>query len=178
MQPIRATVGVRSVKVDKGARVEFEEWLVAREPSLHRLAHMLADQPHDADDLVQKTLAKMYLAWDRLHERHNIDTYARRVLINEHRTTWSRTQRRLEVITDKPPELAPAGAQSQGKNSEVWAFVASLPPRQRAVIVLRYYEGLTESEIADVLGVAVGTVKSQASRAIAGLRSRFPQESR
>ena len=160
------------------ARSEFEAWLVAREPSLQRLAHLLAGEPHDARDLVQKTLAKLYLAWDRLDDRHDVDAYARRILVNEHRSSWRRTVRRREVITAEVPERPVDDHPDDGLRAAVWAFVATLPPRQRAVIVLRYYEQLTEPETADVLGVSVGTVKSQAHRAIASLRAHLPQESR
>ncbi len=155
---------------------DFESWLVAREPALQRLALLLTGDSHSAQDLVQTSLAKLYLAWDRLEDRGNIDAYARRILVNEHRTAWRRPWRRREVVTDVPPDAPGPTIEYDGGREAVWQFVASLPPRQRAVIVLRYYEQLTESEIADVLGVSTGTVKSQASRAIAALRSRMPEE--
>ena len=89
---------------------------------------------------------------------------------------WRRPWRRREVVTDSPPDRAGPVVEYDGTRDAVWSFVASLPPRQRAVIVLRYYEQLTEAEIAEVLGVSPGTVKSQASRAIAALRTRLPEE--
>ncbi|MFC4786952.1 SigE family RNA polymerase sigma factor [Nocardioides sp. MAHUQ-72] len=153
------------------ARTGFEEWCAAREPALQRLALLLTGDPHGAQDLVQTTLAKLYLAWDRLDDREHLDGYARRVLVNEHRSAWRRPWRRREVTTDRLPETAGPGPSYDGAHDAVWAFVATLPPRQRAVIVLRYYEDLTEPETAAVLGVSVGTVKSQASRAIAALRA-------
>ena len=70
---------------------DFESWLVAREPALQRLAHLLTGDAHTAQDLVQTTLAKLYLAWDRLEDRGNIDAYARRILVNEHRTRVAAT---------------------------------------------------------------------------------------
>jgi RNA polymerase sigma-70 factor (sigma-E family) len=155
---------------------DFESWLVAREPALQRLALLLSGDEHTAQDLVQTSLAKLYLAWDRLEDRDNLDAYARRILVNEHRTAWRRPWRRREVVTDAPPDRAGPTIEYDGGREVVWEFVASLPPRQRAVIVLRYYEQLTEAEIADVLGVSPGTVKSQASRAIAALRTRLPEE--
>ena len=105
-----------------------------------------------------------------------LDAYARRILINEHRTAWRRPWRRREVASDAPPDRAVTAIEYDGGREAVWEFVASLPPRQRAVIVLRYYEQLTEAEIADVLGISTGTVKSQASRAIAALRAQLPEE--
>lgn len=154
------------------ARSEFEEWLVAREPALQRLALLLTGDPHTAQDLVQTSLAKLYLAWDRLDDREHVDGYARRVLVNEHRSGWRRPWRRREVVAAVLPEEGALPALYDGTRAAVWAFVATLPPRQRAVLVLRYYEDLTEAETADVLGISVGTVKSQASRALAALRSR------
>lgn len=147
--------------------------MLAREPALQRLALLLAGDPHSAQDLVQTTLAKLYLAWERLDDREHVDGYARRILVNEHRSAWRRPWRRREVSTIRPPDRAAEDRQYDGARDAVWAFVATLPPRQRAVIVLRYYEDLTERETADVLGVAVGTVKSQASRAIAALRAQL-----
>jgi len=155
---------------------DFESWLVAREPALQRLALLLTGDEHAAQDLVQVSLAKLYLAWDRLDDRDHIDAYARKILVNEHRTAWRRPWRRREVVTDSPPDRAGPVVEYDGTRDAVWSFVASLPPRQRAVIVLRYYEQLTEAEIAEVLGVSPGTVKSQASRAIAALRTRLPEE--
>ena len=155
---------------------DFESWLVAREPALQRLALLLTGDEHAAQDLVQVSLAKLYLAWDRLDDRDHIDAYARKILVNEHRTAWRRPWRRREVVTDSPPDRGGPVVEYDGTRDAVWSFVASLPPRQRAVIVLRYYEQLTEAEIAEVLGVSPGTVKSQASRAIAALRTRLPEE--
>lgn len=73
---------------------DFESWLVAREPALQRLALLLTGDEHTAQDLVQTSLAKLYLAWDRLDDRDNLDAYARRILVNEHRTAWRRPWRR------------------------------------------------------------------------------------
>ena len=157
---------------------DFESWLVAREPALQRLALLLTGDEHAAQDLVQTSLAKLYLAWGRLDDRDNIDAYARRIVVNEHRTAWRRPWRRREVVTDVPPDRGRPAIEYDGSRELVWEFVASLPPRQRAVIVLRYYEQLTESEIAEILGISVGTVKSQASRAIAALRARLPEDQR
>lgn len=156
---------------------DFESWLVAREPALHRLAALLTDDRHAAQDLVQATLAKMYLAWPRLRDRHQVDAYARRVLVNEHRSAWRRPWRRRERVTDAVPDVPVDAVEPDGRREAVWALVQTLPPKQRAVVVLRYYEQLSEAEIADVLGIAPGTVKSQASRALATLRTRIPEDS-
>jgi RNA polymerase sigma-70 factor (sigma-E family) len=153
---------------------DFEDWLSAREPSLQRTAHLLTGDVHSAKDLVQNTLAKLYLAWDRVRTADNIDAYARRVLLNEHRAAWRRPVTRREQVTDSVPERPLLVSEYDGSREAVWRFVCSLPPKQRTVLVLRFYEQLTEAEIADLMGISVGTVKSQSSRAIAALRAALP----
>lgn len=165
-------------------RSDFEQWLEAREPALLRLAHLLADDPHTAADLVQTTLTKMYLAWPRISSQApggkdvDVDAYARRVLINTHRSWWRRAFRRREVAAEVLPEGATTDRHDDGRAAAVWALVQTLAPRQRAVVVLRYYEDLSEAEIAEVLQISPGTVKSQCSRALASLRAHLPEEDR
>src|SRR5688572_21260450 len=119
--------------------VDFESWLVAREQGLQRTALLLTGgDPHSAQDLVQNTLAKLYLAWGRIDHRERIDAYARRVLVNEHRSAWRRAWRRHEVATEVLPDAGATSVEYDGTRDAVWDFVAGLPPRQRAVIVLRY----------------------------------------
>jgi len=155
--------------------LEFEDWLVAREPTLQRTAHLLTGDVHAAQDLVQNTLAKLYLRWDRVRDVDNVDAYARKALVNEFRTAWRRPVRRVEQIVEVVPERATAETPAyDGSQDAVWRFVCGLPPKQRAVIVLRFYEQLTEAEIADLMGISVGTVKSQSSRALAALRAGLP----
>jgi RNA polymerase sigma-70 factor (sigma-E family) len=159
---------------DAAVDAEFADWMAARQVALVRTAYLLTGSQHAAEDLVQTTLTKLYLAWDRIADRQHVDAYARRALINEHRSTWRRARRRPEVLSDAPPESGHQPAVYDGEREAVWRFVQTLPPRQRAVIVLRYYEDLSEAETADLLGVSAGTVKSQASRALASLRTRVP----
>lgn len=164
---------VRSSRRTPG--VDFETWLVAREPALQRTAHLLTGDVHSAQDLVQTTLAKLYLAWDRVRTSENVDAYARKVLVNEYRTAWRRPVRRAEHVVEAVPDRpAPEPAAYDGSREAVWAFVCSLPAKQRTVVVLRFYEQLTEAEIADLMGISVGTVKSQSSRALASLRAQLP----
>jgi RNA polymerase sigma-70 factor (sigma-E family) len=166
--------GAIVTRLPRAAGVDFETWLVARAPALHRTAHLLTGDVHSAQDLVQNTLAKLYLAWPRISRHDHIDAYARRVLVNEHRSTWRRPVSRREVVTDVVPDRSVAQNQYDGLHEAVWRFVSSLPPKQRTVVVLRFYEQLTEAEIADLMGISVGTVKSQSSRALAALRERLP----
>lgn len=152
---------------------EFAEYMAARQPSLLRTAYLLTGDQHAAEDLVQTALAKLYLSWDKVHRRDLLDGYVRRILVNENNSLWRRAWKRNEVPTDDVPERgAEAHGHDPGATSALWDFVQTLPKKQRAVIVLRYYEELSEAETAEVLGISVGTVKSQASRALASMRER------
>ncbi len=155
---------------------DFSAYLAARQPALLRTAYLLTGSRADADDLLQTSLAKLYLAWDRVRERDAVDAYVRRIMVNEHNSLWRRAWKRRELTVDEVPERdAHVDRYDDGRDASLWAFVQSLPRRQRAIVVLRYYEELTEAETADVLGVSVGTVKSQCSRALASLRTRAPR---
>ncbi|MGI8901869.1 MAG: SigE family RNA polymerase sigma factor [Nocardioides sp.] len=152
---------------------EFEAYMVARQPGLLRTAYLLTGDQHTAEDLVQTALAKLYLSWDKVHRRELVDGYVRRILVNEHNSLWRRAWKRRELSTDSLPDRPTvADRVDEAQNAALWDFVQTLPRKQRAVIVLRYYEELSEVEIADILGISVGTVKSQASRALAGMRAR------
>ncbi len=154
---------------------DFTAYLEARQARLLRTAYLLTGDLHQAEDLLQTSLAKLYLAWDRVRDRDSVDAYVRRIMVNENNSLWRRGWRRREVASDTLPDTVGApDAYDEGLGAEVWAVVQTLPRRARAVVVLRYYEQLSEAETADVLGISVGTVKSQASRALAALRERTP----
>jgi RNA polymerase sigma-70 factor (sigma-E family) len=153
--------------------VDFAAYMTARQPSLLRTAYLLTGDRHTAEDLVQTAFAKLYLSWDKVQRRELVDAYVRRILVNEHTSLWRRAWKRRETSTDEPPEQQSLDRHDHGEGAALWEFVQTLPRRQRAVIVLRYYEDLSEAEIADALGISVGTVKSQASRALAAMRSRI-----
>jgi RNA polymerase sigma-70 factor (sigma-E family) len=147
--------------------------MTARQPSLLRTAYLLTGDRHAAEDLVQTALAKLYLSWDKVRDRQLIDGYVRRILVNEHNSLWRRAWKRHEVLAPSLPDRAGRpDAPDLGEAAALWDFVRSLPRRQRSVVVLRFYEELSEAETATVLGVSVGTVKSQTSRALATLRAR------
>jgi RNA polymerase sigma-70 factor (sigma-E family) len=156
------------------ARADFASWMAARQGRLLRTAYLLTGDVHAAEDLVQTALAKLYLAWDRVADAPSVDAYARKILVNEHTSTWRRLWRHREVVTDTSSYDVPVAAeQYDGVAAALWDAVRGLPERQRAVVVLRYYEQLSERETADALGVTVGTVKSQASRALDTLRAHL-----
>jgi len=152
---------------------DFAAYMAARQPSLLRTAYLLTGDRHAAEDLVQTALAKLYLSWDKVQKRNLIDGYVRRIMVNENSSLWRRAWKRKEIPTDEIPEVnAATDHHDHGEKSALWEFVQTLPRRQRAVIVLRFYEDLSDGETAEILGISVGTVKSQASRALASMRER------
>jgi RNA polymerase sigma-70 factor (sigma-E family) len=170
---VGAGVGVEP-SVGLSARdAEFEQYMAARQPSLLRTAYLLTGDRHAAEDLVQTSLAKLYLSWDKVQRRELVDGYVRRIMVNENNSLWRRAWKRREVSTDSIPDhVGVDDRHDHGERSALWDFVQTLPRKQRAVVVLRYYEDLSEAEVADILGISVGTVKSQSSRALAALRER------
>jgi RNA polymerase sigma-70 factor (sigma-E family) len=152
---------------------EFREFVAARGAALQRTAYLLVGEWALAEDLVQTALVKTYLAWRRLDGIAAIEPYTRKVLVNT-ATSWWRRRWRGERPTGVLPELPVAdGAEQRAERDQVWRQVQTLPPRQRAVVVLRFYEDLTEAETARLLDISIGTVKSQTARAMATLRERL-----
>ncbi|GIN01147.1 SigE family RNA polymerase sigma factor [Planomonospora venezuelensis] len=158
-----------------GTHDEFREYVVARGPALLRAAHQVTGNPNDAEDLLQAALVKTYLAWERIEDRAALDGYVRRTMVNIN-ISWWRRRRLDEYPSDEIPEPVPAAAHDglPGRRAElpeqVERALECLPDRMRAAIVLRYYEDMTEPEIAKALGISVGTVKSTVSRGMAKLR--------
>ena len=156
---------------------EFTEYLNARQPSLLRTAYLLTGDRHQAEDILQTSLAKLYLAWHKVNDRSSVDAYVRRIMVNENNSLWRRGWKKREHAAEQLPEGSPHhDSYDEGLGAALWEVVQTLPPKARAVVVLRYYEQLSETETADVLGISVGTVKSQCSRALASLRERVPAE--
>lgn len=146
----------------------FEVFVAARSRHLLHAAHLLTGDRHRAEDLLQTALTRAYLRWDRIDEPEG---YVRRTMVNAH-TDWWRRKPWRERTTDVVPDVAVAdGSAVYDERDAVLAALATLTGRQRAVVVLRYYEGLSEAEIAAALGCSAGTVKSAASRAMTKLRS-------
>jgi RNA polymerase sigma-70 factor (sigma-E family) len=154
----------------------FSAYVAVRQHALVRTAFLLTGDHHSAEDLVQAALARTYLAWGRIRDDRAIDAYVRRIMINEHTSWWRRAWRHRERTTDEVPEPPPELEVDVGQRDEVWALVQTLPPKQRAVVVLRFYEDLTEADTADALGCSVGNVKSQTSRALVALRKRIAND--
>ncbi len=147
---------------------DFSDYVSSRLPALLRLGHALTGNPHDANDLVQEALEKVGARWSSINrDRGNPDAYVRRVMLNCRTSRWRR--RRGETLVAQIPDTG-VPAVDRFEDQPLWQALRELPTGQRAVIVLRYYEDLSEAEIAATLGISAGTVKSQASRAMATLR--------
>jgi RNA polymerase sigma-70 factor (sigma-E family) len=151
----------------------FASYVRARQPVLLRTARSLTANPCDAEDLLQTALTKTYVAWERIEDHRALDGYVRRALLNTRTSQW-RKRKVDEFACDELPEPEHGGAddpaEQQGLHDAMWRAIAKLPARQRAMVVLRYYEDLSEAQTAEVLGVSVGTVKSAVSRALGKLR--------
>ncbi|MEU8165811.1 SigE family RNA polymerase sigma factor [Micromonospora sp. NPDC049004] len=152
---------------------EFREFVAARSAALLRTAYLLAGDWATAEDLLQTALTKTYLAWKRLGGIEAVEPYARRVMVNTSTSWWRRRwhgERPTEVLPERPgvDEI-----EQQLDRDLLWRHLRELPSRQRAVLVLRYYEDMSEAQTAALLDISPGTVKSQASRALATLRRRM-----
>ena len=151
----------------------FRAFVASRTPALLRSAYLLVGDHGQAEDLVQTALVKTYLAWSRIREPGAVESYVRRTMATT-ATSWWRGRRFRERVVETLPETAATDDLDPSlERDRLWSHLRQLPPRQRAVLVLRYYEGLSEAEIADSLGVSKGTVKSQNSKAMATLRSKL-----
>ncbi|MDX6266993.1 MAG: hypothetical protein QOD70_1733 [Frankiales bacterium] len=147
---------------------QFAAFVAGRGPALQRTAYLLTGDWTLAEDLLQTALAKSFLAWGRI--RHDDpEGYVRRVLANTH-ASWWRRKWRGETSTEVLPETVTDGWSGVDDAVALAAALRRLPPKQRAVIVLRFHEDMTEQAVAGALGIAVGTVKSQTSKALATLR--------
>lgn len=155
---------------------EFHDFVAARRPTLLRAAMLLTADQADAEDLLQSALTKTYLAWNRINDRGALDGYVRRTMVNIN-ISWWRRRKLEEYPTDELPETPVADHTGRSElRDRLDRILDRLPARQRAAVVLRYYEDLSENEIAEALGVSVGTVKSTVSRAMAKLRDEVARE--
>ncbi|MFI6920573.1 SigE family RNA polymerase sigma factor [Nonomuraea spiralis] len=151
----------------------FREFVSARQQTLMRTAYLLTGDAHRAEDLLQTVLTRIARHWPKLARDGNPEAYARRALINEH-VSWLR-RRRTDILTSSPPEPS-YDPESAGLHRMVLQeALLRLTPRQRAVLVLRFYEDLSVEETAEALGCSPGTVKSQTHYALGRLRVLAPE---
>jgi RNA polymerase sigma-70 factor (sigma-E family) len=158
------------------ATVEFADYVRERRTALLRAARAISTDPDLAEDLLQTVLGKVGSRWGAIRNHGAADAYVRRAMVNQQASWYREKWRKLEVVTSQPPEptpdASPAGTGHDWGDLQLWPLVAALPPRQRAAVALRYYEGLSEAETARALGCSVGTVKSNTGRGVAALRRR------
>ncbi len=163
IEHVRVNTGV----VDRDR--EFTAFMAEHADDLLRTAWLLVGDRHRAEELTQQALVRAYTAWSRAREGDPL-AYTRRILVNLRVDTWRR--RRLEVVTDRVPERSvPDDTARVADRDQLVRALALLTTRQRRIVVLRHLVGLPESEVAEALGVSVGTVKSTASRGLATLRT-------
>jgi RNA polymerase sigma-70 factor (sigma-E family) len=155
---------------------EFGEFLDSRAVVMRRTAYLLCGGDwHRAEDLVQTTLTKVYVAWPRLRRDGSVDAYSRKVMVRSAIDESRRAFRRRESVVEELPEVAgpPNGVDEA---VDVRRALARLPAGQRAVVVLRYWEDLSVTETAALLGKSEGTVKSQAAKGLAALRRLLAED--
>jgi RNA polymerase sigma-70 factor (sigma-E family) len=157
--------------VTQGALVsQTAEYVRARYPLLLRRAYLLTGDHGDAEDLVQDVLAR---SWRRLDRGgvENADAYLNRALVNAAVSRWRHRARVRATVTAPEQTASPDRTDEVAERDRMWRALQSAPPRQRAVLVLRYYEDLPEADVAALLGISVGTVRSQNAKGLARLRS-------
>lgn len=152
--------------------VAFEEFVSTRYAALRRTAYLLTGDWGRAEDLVQTALAKTWLAWPRLERHGELDAYVRRVIVTSHASWWRRRWRGEQPTAQLPDRATGSDAMATSDlRDALRQALARLPAKQRAAVVLRHYEQLSEAEVAAVLAISIGTVKSRTSRGLAALRS-------
>jgi RNA polymerase sigma-70 factor (sigma-E family) len=155
--------------VDERGRREFGEFVAARSGALIGLAYVLTADQHAAEDLLQTALTRAAARWGRIHSAP--EAYVRQIMYREQISSWRRRARRRETAMAEPPDRAVVADTGIEARLIVWEALRALPAGKRAVLVLRYLEDLPEAQVADILGISVGTVRSQTSKAITQLRS-------
>jgi RNA polymerase sigma-70 factor (sigma-E family) len=156
--------GGRAAPRGEGTDAAFDEFVAARSRALLRTAYLLTHDHALAEDLLQTALAKAWFAWKRIQGEP--EPYVRKILVNTYASWWRR-----KWNGEQPTETLPERVfEDVSEPTDLWTAMARLPRRMRAVVVLRYFEDLTEAQTADVLGCSIGTVKSQTSKALAKLR--------
>lgn len=152
---------------------EFSEYFAARVHALRNTAHLLCGDWHRAEDITQLAMLRLYVAWPRLARRDALDAYARRVVVRTFLAENRRSRWRREQLTDAPPDTVTTTDGDSAERLLLTRALAAVAPKQRAVLVLRYWNDLSVDEVATTLRCSTGTVKSQAARGLATLRQRL-----
>jgi RNA polymerase sigma-70 factor (sigma-E family) len=154
--------------------LEFEELVSTRGTALVRFALMLCGDPDRAQDLVQSVLVRVYRRWSRVASADRPEAYVKTMIVNEHLSWWRRRTNRELPVAEQPAGSIDDSSAGHASRDAAWDLLGRLGKRQRAVLVLRYYEDMTDEQIAVVLGCTASTVRSNASRALATLRALVP----
>lgn len=152
----------------------FHEFVAARSASLLRTAYLVVGDHQLAQDLVQESLVKTYMAWRRLRDVRNAEAYARRVIVTTS-ISWRRRRSFHERPVEGMPEIVVGGDMSDvvAAETDLWTQLHTLPPRQRTAVVLRYCEDLSVAQTSELMGCSVGSVKRHTSNGLAKLRDRM-----
>jgi RNA polymerase sigma-70 factor (sigma-E family) len=150
---------------------EFRDFVASRSTGLLRTAYLLTGDRGLAEDAVQAMFGRVYVSWGRIRHREALDAYCRKALVREV-TSWHRRRRITHVLTPAPPERPdPAPEEPSDAAEALRDALVGLPPRQRAVVVLRFYDDMSEADVATALGISRGSVKQHTHRALASLRA-------
>jgi RNA polymerase sigma-70 factor (sigma-E family) len=160
--------------MDAAAEEEFAAFVRARQHALVRFGYALTGDRMLGEDLAQTALAKLHLKWATIRQAGALEAWVRKVMVNEHTSWWRRAWRHRESVGIQASEQV-VPVEDRLPDHDLWQAVLTLPARQRAAVVLRYYEDLTEAQTAEVLGCSIGSVKSQTHRELATLRSRYEE---
>lgn len=153
---------------------QLADYVSARWPALVRYATVVCGDAVEGEELAQAALVRVTSRWWLLRDRDNIDAYVRTAIVHGHLNLRRRLRHREERVADPPHVPAADATDNVGRGVDIRRALAALPPRQRAVLALRYLDDMSEAQAAEVLGCSIGTVKSQASKALATLRCSFP----
>lgn len=156
--------------MDADEERRYRDWAGPRSARLHRTAYLLCGDWHAAQDLVQESFARAAVHWSRVETMANADGWLYRVLVNEHRQRWRRRSNRELPSASIPDSVVADRTDAHADRDRILEALSRLGPRQRAAIVLRYFNQLSEAETAHVLDCSLGTVKSQTARGLAALR--------
>jgi RNA polymerase sigma-70 factor (sigma-E family) len=151
----------------------FDDWVEARVAGLLRFAYLVTGSQHSAEDAVQSALTRACEKWSRVRRTTDPDAYVRRMVVNAHVTAWRRSGRRELTVAEVRDAETVDHAEGIATGDAVWRVCGTLPPQQRAAVVLRYYEDLEYAEIGTILGVAQATARSHVHRALAAMRAEL-----
>ena len=165
-------------RTDRAQSLDFELWVTEKSDALLRFAYVLTGDRALAEDAVQDALTTACARWGRVSRADDPEAYVKRMVVNAHISWWRRFRRREAPVTDpvRTAYAAPDGAADRAESEAVWALCATLPDKQRAAVVLRFYEGLSYAEIGELLHCAEATARSHVHRALAALKTTLSKE--